>query len=61
MLSCIHVEKEVRTKKEGHLRSCWSSLGLAITDDDGSYEIRFIHDGTKRNTEGIAELAALVN
>ena len=48
-------------KRGGRLRSCWSSLGFAIANYNGSYEIWLIHDRTERNAKSIAELAAFVN
>ena len=48
-------------KRGGRLRSCRSSLGFAITNYNGSYEIWLIHDITERNVKSIAELAAFMD
>jgi hypothetical protein len=50
-----------KLKDQIDLRSCWPCLRFAITDDTGNNEVRLIHDGTKRNTEGIAQLSALMD
>jgi hypothetical protein len=38
-----------------------AGLGLAITNDTGNNKMRIIHDSAKRNTEGVAEFATLMN
>ena len=44
-----------------HLRGCGSSLGFTITNDHRDDQLGLIHDGTKRNSKSVSELAAFVN
>ena len=55
------MEEDSGHTKKHYSRSSWSGFGLAVANNNGAYEIGFVHDGTKRHTESVAELATFMD